>query len=530
MPRIIILEGPEAGLNRSFPGASIKIGRSTENDLALTDGAVSRLHAEIFERDGCWHVRDRGSTHGTFVNETRNSYEMRLDDQDELRLGGTRFRFEIDPAVEKTLNPAIVQPVNLKGGETVAFSLEAGQMPEAPSLAPHHNENLARVAEALRTELELQPLLERLMDLLFDIFKPDRGILFLMDPEKGLQKDVVRPEGQDFQVSHSVIDHAVENRRALLVGDTAEDQRFNAAESIMTQAIQSAICAPLLSRDAVLGVIYLDSRSRPISYLQEDLALLNILAVHAAMSIENALLVQQKVEAERLAAVGVAVAGISHYVKNILTGMTSSSQLIAMGLESDNLDILKSTWPVMQRATKKIKGLVQDMLSYSKKREPNWQEGNLNAIARDAFDNQKSRAEELDIQLETELDAALPDSHFDPHTIHDTTLNILGNAVEACEGIPEARVTVRTGWEPEKKTLRLEVEDNGPGIPEDIQKKIFEPFFSTKGSKGTGLGLAIARKSLEEHGGSLLLRSTPGQGACFTLILPPGPPEGESPS
>jgi signal transduction histidine kinase len=67
--------------------------------------------------------------------------------------------------------------------------------------------------------------------------------------------------------------------------------------------------------------------------------------------------------------------------------------------------------------------------------------------------------------------------------------------------------------------------DNGPGIPDDIRKKIFEPFFSTKGSKGTGLGLSVARKTVEEHYGTLVLDTTPGQGITFILTLPRKKPD-----
>ena len=82
-----------------------------------------------------------------------------------------------------------------------------------------------------------------------------------------------------------------------------------------------------------------------------------------------------------------------------------------------------------------------------------------------------------------------------------------------------AGVVLRTAIQP-SGNLNAYVTDSGPGIPADLQKKIMEPFFSTKGSKGTGLGLAVARKSVEEHGGQLILESEVGKGTRFTMSLP----------
>jgi signal transduction histidine kinase len=84
----------------------------------------------------------------------------------------------------------------------------------------------------------------------------------------------------------------------------------------------------------------------------------------------------------------------------------------------------------------------------------------------------------------------------------------------------DARVSVRISREPAGEWVRVEVTDNGPGVPPDKQAEIFRPFVSTKGSRGTGLGLAVSRKILREHGGDLVLRSIVGKGSTFALRLP----------
>jgi signal transduction histidine kinase len=131
----------------------------------------------------------------------------------------------------------------------------------------------------------------------------------------------------------------------------------------------------------------------------------------------------------------------------------------------------------------------------------------------------------MGVKLALELDGNLPDSDFEQKAIHDCILNIVGNAIEACQETRDARVVVRSRRSSDAEEVVVEIEDNGPGIPKEIAAKIFEPFFSTKGSQGTGLGLAVARKLVQEHGGQLLLDSEVGKGSAFRIILPVRAPE-----
>jgi signal transduction histidine kinase len=113
----------------------------------------------------------------------------------------------------------------------------------------------------------------------------------------------------------------------------------------------------------------------------------------------------------------------------------------------------------------------------------------------------------------------LPITPVDAEAIHRALLNLIGNALDAVDGRPDAAVQVETSAESDDWSL-ISVVDNGVGIPPEKLFDIFEPFFSTKGARGTGLGLAVSRKSLREHGGDILVTSRPGAGSTFTLRLP----------
>lgn len=536
MAYLIIQKGADKGTVFNLLEATTKIGRNPSNDFVLADDTVSRFHSEIYQKAGHYHIRDLQSSHGTFVNEVRNNLEMQLEDNTMVRLGQTILLFKMEEKdrvgsqmISKEAAPSDAERITpdtafLQEGKTIAFSVPIKET-AGVGLTDKHWEILSRAADATLSVFDLDLLLSKLMDLLFEVFKPDRGVILLYEKEKNiLIPKVSRPKEEKLKVSHTIMNYAMEKRMSLLIGDTSEDLRFAAAKSVVSQAIRSAICSPLVRHDRVFGVLYIDAMSHKIMYQKEDLTLLNIVAAHAAISIENAILIDEKLKAERLAAMGVAVAGISHYVKNIITGLVGSERLIDMGFQANDMDLLKNAWSIQKRSTGKISTLVQDMLSYSKEREPYWELGNLNIILREVYENQSERARNAAVNLRLELDENLPESQFDQKGIHDAILNIVTNAIEACSDSENASVVLKS-LQPNKRQLSVWVIDNGHGIPDDIQKKIFEPFFSTKGSRGTGLGLAVTRKTIEEHGGILQLKSSPEKGTTFKITLPRNRPD-----
>jgi len=257
-----------------------------------------------------------------------------------------------------------------------------------------------------------------------------------------------------------------------------------------------------------------------MTYSHDDLVLLNCIGLQTAIAIENFFLIEEKVKSERMAAVGLAVTGISHYIKNILSGLKGASSLINTGLEDENLELVKEAWDVYSRSEAKINSLAQDLLIYSKKRAPELEEENLATLLKDLYSATIAKARGEGVELTIELDPALPNSFFDSDAIYDALLNLVINAIEACQETPEARIQIKAAYLSAGNQLAVTITDNGPGIPEQIQASIFEPFYSTKGAKGTGLGLAIARKIFEEHQGRLQVESEENKGTTFEAQLP----------
>jgi signal transduction histidine kinase len=138
-----------------------------------------------------------------------------------------------------------------------------------------------------------------------------------------------------------------------------------------------------------------------------------------------------------------------------------------------------------------------------------------------------ARASEAGVRLTFIPAQDLPMLLFDPEGIQRACLNVIGNAIDACETSEQGAVQVSTFCDVEEKVVGVVVDDNGPGIPAEELQAVFTLFHSEKGSRGTGLGLPVSQKILREHGGDVVVESNPGQGARFVLQWPTVPVAGE---
>ena len=229
------------------------------------------------------------------------------------------------------------------------------------------------------------------------------------------------------------------------------------------------------------------------------------------------------VEAERLAAVGQTVAGLAHAIKNITAGLTGGMYVLEKGIDLENRTYLGQGWEMIKGNVQKIKGMAVDLLNYAKEREPEYQLCDPNLPAQEVYDLMLSRAAQTGVTLKVDLTPELPKVWCDREGIHRVLLNLVTNGIDACTDISCAsrtcEVLLRT-LKPQGWSVEYQVTDNGCGMDEETRKKIFQIFFSTKGSRGTGLGLMIARKIVDEHGGLIDLSSEKGIGTVFRVKLP----------
>ncbi len=212
-----------------------------------------------------------------------------------------------------------------------------------------------------------------------------------------------------------------------------------------------------------------------------------------------------------LARLGEMAAVVAHDVRNPLMGIRGALQVIGDRLpaESRERQILKD----IRARIGLLDDRVTDLLRYARPLPRQVCTMDLAAILRDTVDilTQDPALSELRIEVSGEA----PTLQGDPVAIRELFLNLALNAAQAMGGVGLIRIETTTGSE----GYRVSVSDCGPGIPEALREKIFEPFFTTR-SQGTGLGLAIVRRTVEEHGGTIVASSPPGGGTVMTVSLP----------
>jgi signal transduction histidine kinase len=549
VPRLIVIKGADQGKQFELDESVLSIGRDSTSKLRLHDTEISRRHAEIQRTPEGYRIVDVGSANGTFVNDAQIK-EVALQPGDRIQVGQSMLiysagrrgvgpsdladRINMIARQENELSSAIVRTVaDTEGRRILSHPQEAGTPWLQGALV-----NLAVLYEAVHTTshiLDLDQLLEKIMDLIFKTIEADRGCIMLRHPEntllepKALRWRHSHPLDEKMTISRTIMDHVLKHRQGIIVSDAARDERFNSGQSIVRFGIREAICVPMKGRHETLGVLYLDTAIAPRDavdgplipsrFTEDHLKLAIAIAHQAALAVEDTRYHQAMVQAERLAAIGQAIAALSHHIKNILQGLKSGSEVLKLGLQDKDEAMLQQGWKIVEKNQGKIYDLVMDMLGYSKEREPALQSTDLNNIVRDVLELQGGRAKELNAALEGKVGAGLPEIAIDPEGIHRALLNVVANALDAVEGRPAPKVVVSTVLDG-SEWIQCVVTDNGLGIPAEKITDIFKPFVSSKGSRGTGLGLAVSRKILREHGGDIVVTSQVGKGSKFVLRIP----------
>ncbi|MGD8393858.1 MAG: PAS domain-containing protein [Candidatus Eiseniibacteriota bacterium] len=316
---------------------------------------------------------------------------------------------------------------------------------------------------------------------------------------------------QDFDVTpgrrcFEVCKHAPEPCPDCLVAHTFEDGRIHSSEETLTTGDGRQL-------DLVV-------HSMPV---RDDAG-----AITAVMEVFTDITEVKKLQ-RQLTLMGRAVAGMAHRIKNILMGLEGGIYVVNTGMQSDDRELLDEGWRMVETNVNKVSRLVKDLLYCSKERQPKFKDGvSPQEIARQVHELYAGRASDAGIDFELEIGEAPTRGTFDPDGLFNLLSNLIANAIDACRFDPDETKTAHTIFlrchqETGDHTV-FEVEDDGVGIPEDVSGKVFEDFFSTKGTEGTGIGLLVVQKVAEEHGGTVSFSTRQGTGTRFRVMLPPRRP------
>lgn len=219
-------------------------------------------------------------------------------------------------------------------------------------------------------------------------------------------------------------------------------------------------------------------------------------------------------DTQKLASIGEMSARLAHDIRNPLTGIVNSIEVIAGELKgSPYRPILEE----IQRQANRVNNAISNLLKYSRPIELNLRNGNINEIAASLVLFLSSQKVNNRINFKLDLQPGIPNFSFDAEHIENVLLNLGLNAIQAIE--KEGQVIFRTYYDEGSGKVIISVQDNGPGIPVEKVPEIFKPFYTTK-TEGTGLGLAIAKDIIDKHRGDIMFENIPGNGCIFTISLP----------
>jgi PAS domain S-box-containing protein len=228
----------------------------------------------------------------------------------------------------------------------------------------------------------------------------------------------------------------------------------------------------------------------------------------------------EKLEAERLAAVGQTVAGLAHTIKNLLMGLEGGMYMVDSGFRRKDTQRVARGWEVLQRNLEKTTTLVKDFLGFARGRVPELLPADPNEIARGVVELYRGTARMQGVEIVLDAGADVGPAPLDTEGIETSLTNLISNAIDAAAMREQRGGTVLLRTREEAGDLIFEVTDNGCGMDWEVKGKVFTTFFTTKGGKGTGLGLLTTRKIVYEHGGRIEVESAPGEGSVFRIRLP----------
>lgn len=293
------------------------------------------------------------------------------------------------------------------------------------------------------------------------------------------------------------------------------------------------VVTPLVARNQTIGVIVADNLYSGSAITEDSVDLLRAFAGHAALALENAKLYQELqdkinqlertqeelVHSERLAVIGELSAQIAHEIRNPLATVGGFARSL---LRNPDPKRTQTAAQIIAEEVTRLEILLTDILNYTRPRPLSQKMVSLPKFVRDIHQMISEGLEERHITYQLESEEHLPEISLDPDQFKQVLINLLKNAYQAMPDGGDLNVFLRSHNETPPK-FEIEIRDTGEGMAQDVQDKLFTPYFTTK-TTGTGLGLAICKQIVERHNGHIFVKSQEGQGTSVFIQMPQAPP------
>ena len=417
----------------------------------------------------------------------------------------------------------------------MALTIENIQLYQASLSRERQLAVLDRLNHAMNVSLDFESIYDAFANELKKIISVDWASIVLSEGDKlhffALSTAIDSSWGQPgtiIPVAGTATEWVTLNKKALMEPDLAKKRLFWTGDIHLNHGIRSMVYLPLFSKGEIIGCFIVGS-STASAYTQGDIEFLEQASNHLSLMMENARLYsRERGERAKLEAVnkqrdeffGI----ISHELKTPLTSIKSSSELLSEELRGDKQASRKRLIENIRRSTDKLETMLNDLLDIAKARsaslEVNLRPIDLVPVLNSAMDICILPIEQKQQSLEVDIPKTLPPVIADPESFEHIITNLLGNSNKFTPRGGEISLKVRV----DGNRMVIEVRDSGPGIPEEEQELIFEPFyrgeFSTGSTKGMGIGLATVKQMVDLHGGTVWAMSEVGKGSTFTVSLP----------
>lgn len=255
-------------------------------------------------------------------------------------------------------------------------------------------------------------------------------------------------------------------------------------------------------------------RANLIEYKGKHAIMVNIMDITRSKQMEHLLNIQDK-----MVSLGHVTAGIAHEIRNPLSGINLYLNALEKILtQNKDPEMALEIIAKMQSASSRIESVIRRVMDFAKPTEPNLVQGNINRPIREAMGLGSVTLKKAGICLEETLDDNLPLCRLDPRAIEQVVLNLITNAKEAMSGMDNNKKICIKSLE-KNGQVQIIIADSGPGIPDTLRKRVFDPFYTTK-NDSTGIGLSICHRIITDHKGTLNIIENPGGGAAFLIEIP----------
>ena len=411
-------------------------------------------------------------------------------------------------------------------------------------------QQISEICALVATALNEHDLLEKSLQQIMRLVGATRGSIFLLDPDgkdltlqtaiglkKDEQKQMIKKMGE------GIIGHVAKRKLPIVVDDIETDDRFHDFKARKSYQTPSFICAPLIIKDQLIGVINITDKESGLRFTKNEMQLLDFLSSQIALNYRRIELYQKfknivretqtlkdrlgqsDQEAqnlkkqihihERLATIGKLAGGIAHEFNNPLDGVIRYTNLCLEHIKDD--EVVRGYLLEIKHGLNRMATIVRNLLACSRNELPRGEQSvSFQQALERSLASMHMDIEYKNIRVEKKIDDEIP-------PVKDLGLeriltNIIRNAAEAIEG-NNGKITIEAKCQ--NDILHIKIHDTGVGIAADETEKIFEPFYTTKATnKGSGLGLTIVSEVIKGYNGKIAVESEPGKQTTFFIDLP----------